>query len=254
MENATDIGYLFHKNPANLHQTSLAFGDSYVFYPITEPQKCSMSFLVDVDPITLIRGRKGDASDAYPLQHYVNHYTWPFDSLDDIKVAPFHILATEGQAHYNRDHIWHMESITKISKSSEIIIPTPYRVVTLDDENSVKEACDWWEEITKEGREGMVIKPLDFTLTRKGRVIQPAIKCRGRDYLRIIYGPEYTAVKHMQRLKSRNLSKKRAMAIREYSLGIEALERFIANQPLRKVHECVFGVMAMESEPVDPML
>jgi protein phosphatase len=80
------------------------------------------------------------------------------------------------------------------------------------------------------------------------------VKCRGREYLRIIYGPEYTAPEHLDRLRSRGVRAKRSLAAREFALGIESLERFVRREPLRRVHECVFGVLALESEPVDPRL
>ena len=80
------------------------------------------------------------------------------------------------------------------------------------------------------------------------------MKCRGREYLRIIYGPEYTAQENLERLRSRGLATKRSLALREFALGVEALERFVRHEPLRRVHECVFGVLALESEPVDPRL
>ena len=97
-------------------------------------------------------------------------------------------------------------------------------------------------------------KPYDFISKGKRGLIQPAVKVRGKEYLRIIYGPEYTAKIHMNRLKARNLGRKRSLALREFALGIEALERFVRKEPLRYVHECVFGVLALESEPVDPRL
>lgn len=100
----------------------------------------------------------------------------------------------------------------------------------------------------------MVVKPLGFIARGPKGLVQPAIKCRGREYLRIIYGPEYTADDQLPRLRSRGLSGKRSLVAREFSLGIEALERFVAREPLRRVHECVFGVPALESEPVDPRL
>ena len=84
--------------------------------------------------------------------------------------------------------------------------------------------------------------------------LQPAVKCRGREYLRIIYGPEYTLPEHLERLRERGVSGKRSLALREFALGIEGLERFVQREPLRRVHECVFGVLALESEPVDPRL
>jgi hypothetical protein len=140
-EPATDLGYLLHKNP-DRHQTAeLSFGTAHVVYPEATPQRCSAALIVDVDPVALVRNRKGP---------------------------------------------------------------------------------------------------------------EPGIKCRGREYLRIIYGPEYTAERHLSRLRSRVLGHKRSLAQREFALGIDALERFVAAEPLYRVHECVFGVLALESAPVDP--
>jgi protein phosphatase len=100
----------------------------------------------------------------------------------------------------------------------------------------------------------MVVKPFDFITRGPRGVVQPAVKCRGPEYLRIIYGPEYSAPANIARLRSRRVGAKRSLAMREFALGVEALQRFIARQPLRRVHECVFGVLALESEPVDPRL
>jgi protein phosphatase len=100
----------------------------------------------------------------------------------------------------------------------------------------------------------MVVKPVDVAQRGPKGLTQPGIKCRGREYLRIIYGPEYTDEANLTRLRSRGLGHKRSLALREFALGIEALERFVANEPLYRVHECVFGVLALESEPVDPRL
>jgi len=100
----------------------------------------------------------------------------------------------------------------------------------------------------------MVVKPFDFVAKGRRGVVQPAIKCRGREYLRIIYGPEYTVPENIERLRNRGLAAKRSLALREFALGVEGLERFVRREPLRRVHECVFGVLALESEPVDPRL
>jgi protein phosphatase len=113
----------------------------------------------------------------------------------------------------------------------------------------------WWEELTSRGGEGMVVKPIDFLPGRgQKHPVQPALKVRGPEYLRIIYGPEYTLPEHLERLRERGVAGKRSLAHREFALGIEGLERFIRREPLRRVHECVFGVLALESEPVDPRL
>jgi protein phosphatase len=136
----------------------------------------------------------------------------------------------------------------------ELLLATPFRVVDMNDEVSQKDGIAWWEELTGSGGEGMVVKPLQFVPRSRRGLIQPAVKCRGREYLRIIYGPEYTAPEHLERLRSRGLGTKRSLALREFALGLEALQRFVEREPLRRVHECVFGVLALESEPVDPRL
>jgi len=126
--------------------------------------------------------------------------------------------------------------------------------VGLADAESLARATTWWEELTGSGGEGMVVKPLEFIATGRRGLIQPALKCRGREYLRIIYDPEYTTAENLERLRARGLGAKRSLALREFALGVEALERFVRLEPLRRVHECVFGVLALESEPVDPRL
>ena len=100
----------------------------------------------------------------------------------------------------------------------------------------------------------MVVKPLAFAVRGPKGLVQPAVKCRGPEYLRIIYGPEYDAPANLDRLRRRGLGAKRSLALREFALGVEGLERFVRREPLRRVHECVFGVLAPESEPVDPRL
>jgi polynucleotide kinase-phosphatase len=182
-------------------------------------------------------------------------YCWPVASVDDLKLAPFHLLATEGKVHVDRDHVWHMETLAKVCRADPaLLLATPYRVVDLAVPASRDAAIAWWHELTGRGGEGMVVKPHEFTFRGRRGLIQPAVKCRGQEYLRIIYGPEYTLPEHLERLRSRGLSAKRALALREFALGMEALERFTRREPLRRVHECVFGVLALESEPVDPRL
>lgn len=183
------------------------------------------------------------------------HYCWPVESLDDLKLAPFHLLATEGKVHVHQNHVWHMETLAKLCNHDPVLLrATPFQIVNVTDPDSERAAITWWENLTARGGEGMVVKPLEFIMRGKQGLIQPAIKCRGPEYLRIIYGPDYTAEEHLSRLRHRGLGAKRSLALREFALGIEALERFVRNEPLRRVHECVFGVLALESEPVDPRL
>lgn len=182
-------------------------------------------------------------------------YCWDVASVTDLKLAPFHLLASEGAVHTGRDHGWHMATLARVCAADpEVLLATEHRVVDVTDPREQEEAVRWWEEHTARGGEGMVVKPLGFVTPGRRGIVQPAIKCRGREYLRIIYGPEYTEPANLERLRKRGLSHKRSLALREFALGVEGLERFTRGEPLRRVHECVFGVLALESEPVDPRL
>lgn len=188
-------------------------------------------------------------TDAY------RRYCWTVHSIGDIRLAPFHLLASEGRVHWDKTHVWHMETLHRLAEAGgEMLRATPFRVVDVHDEGACRGVEDWWLGLTEEGGEGMVVKPLDFLPKASGKPLQPAVKCRGREYLRLIYGPDYSDEANLSRLRQRALAGKRALASREFLLGMEALERFVAREPLRRVHECVFGVLALESEPVDPRL
>lgn len=183
------------------------------------------------------------------------NYCWNVHEPDDLRIAPFHLLACEGRVFTEEKHVWHMENLKKYCTGMDsIFIETEYITVNLSDQEETEKAVAWWMDLTEKGGEGMVVKPETYTAFSGSRLIQPAVKCRGREYLRIIYGPEYLMPEHMARLKQRSLSRKRSLAQKEFSLGVEALERFVAKEPLYRVHECVFAVLALESEPVDPAL
>ncbi|SNC61888.1 polynucleotide kinase-phosphatase [Hymenobacter gelipurpurascens] len=191
-------------------------------------------------------------------QHYAEayrRYCWPVESLADLRLAPFHLLATEGRTYFDKDHAWHMETLRAICLADEgLLRATPYRVVHLQDIADVEAATQWWTDLTAAGGEGMVVKPYDFIPGGRQNLVQPALKCRGREYLRIIYGPDYLLPGNLERLRERAVKSKRNLALREFALGVEGLERFVAGAPLREVHQCVFGVLALESEAVDPRL
>ncbi len=191
------------------------------------------------------------------FQEAYSRYCWSVRSIQDIRLAPFHILASEGHVHHERDHAWHMEKIEALCKYPEeypSLFATAYRIVNLDSESEVAATTEWWLKLTRSGGEGMVVKPLQFTERNGTRLIQPAMKCRGPEYLRLIYGPEYLLPENLKRLRYRTTNAKRSLAAREFALGIEGLKRFVGREPLRRVHECVLGVLALESEPVDPRL
>jgi protein phosphatase len=182
-------------------------------------------------------------------------YCWNVGGIDDLRLAPFQVLAGEGSAYTDRDHRWHMEVAERLaSADGRVLLATRSLHVDVTDPKSEQAGVAWWEELTSSGGEGIVVKPLAGIVRGRRGLVQPGVKVRSREYLRIIYGPEYTLPEHLTRLRERGLSGKRSLALGEFALGIEGLERFVQREPLRRVHECVFGVLALESEPVDPRL
>ena len=191
-------------------------------------------------------------------------YCWDTEGLAGVRVAPFQLLASEGAAYHERPHAWHLDLADRLAAAAPDLIATTRRIaVETGDPESVSAATRWWEDLTAAGGEGMVVKPAaNLTRARRGSgpdqqghgPVQPGLKVRGREYLRIIYGPDYTEPANLSRLRERGLSHKRSLALREYALGLEALDRVARGEPLWRIHECVFAVLALESEPVDPRL
>lgn len=209
----------------------------------------------NVDPSELLERFKVKQQSISGYIDAYREYCWKVNSVDDLRIAPFHLLACEGNVFSREKHVWHMEKIKQYCTGIDpIFMATEYICVDTADENSVNAGVGWWLRLTGSGGEGMVVKPETFIARRQTEVLQPAVKCRGPEYLRIIYGPDYLMPEHLTRLKKRSLSRKRSLAIREFSLGMESLARFVNKEPLYRVHECVFGVLAFESEPVDPRL
>lgn len=208
---------------------------------------------VDVEALAArTAGRAGHVA-AY-VDSY-RRYCWDIDGADGVEIAPFQILAAEGAVLARRPHRWHLEEIdAMVDHGPETLRRTDRRFVDLGDDKSVQRATDWWHSLTEGGAEGMVVKPAEPIVTTERGFVQPGVKCRGREYLRIIYGPEYLEPANLERLRQRSIGRKSSLARREFALGIEALDRFVANEHLARVHECVFGVLALESEPIDPRL
>lgn len=230
---------------------------------------------LDVSPLRSRTAARQAHADAFTEAY--GRYCWPVSGLDGIALAPFQLLAAEGASLAGRDHRWQLAMIDRlVAGDPELLRRTDRRFVELADPAAVAEATAWWTELTTAGGEGMVVKPV-AALVRDagagaragasaaagagevpgrgaGRLVQPGVKCRGPEYLRIIYGPDYTLPENLSRLRQRGLNHKRSLALREYALGLEALDRLAAGEPLWRVHEPVFAVLALESEPVDPRL
>ncbi|RZS44412.1 polynucleotide 3'-phosphatase /polynucleotide 5'-hydroxyl-kinase /polynucleotide 2',3'-cyclic phosphate phosphodiesterase [Herbihabitans rhizosphaerae] len=207
-----------------------------------------------VDVADLLSRTASRAANAEAFRAAYRPYCWPVDGLDGVRIAPFQLLAAADRVYHERPHSWHLALADRLCAADPVFAPTRHLVVDTGDPESVAAGVSWWTELTAGGGEGMVVKP-EANLVRGERgLVQPGVKVRGREYLRIIYGPDYTEPAHLDRLRKRDLGRKRSLALREYALGLEALERLTAGEPLWRVHECVFAVLAMESEPVDPRL
>ncbi|MFI9599339.1 polynucleotide kinase-phosphatase [Streptomyces sp. NPDC052043] len=209
------------------------------------------------DVTDLLERQRGRAADAAAFTAAYRRYCWPTDGLDGVRLAPFQILAVQGRSLAGLPHDGQLALIDRLVEhdATGLLQTTRRLYVDVAEPESVREGVDWWLEMTGRGGEGMVVKPLGALVRGEtGRLVQPGIKCRGREYLRIIYGPEYTRPDNLARLRHRFLNHKRSLAVREYALGLEALDRLADGEPLWRVHEAVFGVLALESEPVDPRL
>ncbi|WP_369195348.1 polynucleotide kinase-phosphatase [Streptomyces djakartensis] len=210
---------------------------------------------VDVSGLLERTGER--AADATAFTAAYRRYCWTTDGLDGVRLAPFQLLAVQGRSLAALPHDEQLALLDRLVEhdGSGLLQTTRRLYVDTADPESVRAGVDWWLEMTGRGGEGMVVKPVGAVVRDgRGRLVQPGIKCRGREYLRIIYGPEYTRPENLARLRSRFLNHKRSLAIREYALGLEALDRLAGGEPLWRVHEAVFGVLALESEPVDPRL
>lgn len=208
-----------------------------------------------LDVAGLLDRTKSRARNAVAFADAYRRYCWPTAGISGLKFAPFQLLASEGATFHDRPHAWHLELADRlVAADPALIVPTRRLLVDTTEPAAVDAAVGWWEELTAAGGEGMVVKPAANLLRGRRRLVQPGLKVRGREYLRIIYGPDYTEPSNMERLGTRTLGHKRSLASREYALGLEALERAARGEPLWRVHECVFAILALESEPVDPRL
>ncbi|MCW3813667.1 polynucleotide kinase-phosphatase [Micromonospora sp. DR5-3] len=209
-------------------------------------------------PVGELRGRMADrASEVRAYSAAYRAYVGPTDGLRGVTLAPFAVLAGAGASYADRDHGWHLALADRLCAADpEFFTATRRQVVDLTDEAAVTAATDWWLALTATGGEGMVVKPYAGLAARspKGALLQPGIKCRGREYLRIIYGPGYTEPGQLAALRKRSLGRKRGLALREHGLGLAALDALAEDAPLWRRHELVFAILACESEPLDPRL
>lgn len=201
---------------------------------------------------SLLQGARERSRAAAIYDRAWRRYVWETPSAEEVLLAPFHVLAGEGAVYLDRDHRWQLDVLGKLVSPG--IRPTTHRFVTLSDARARADATDWWQAMCEAGGEGMVVKPTASVVRGRKGLVQPAVKCRGPEYLTLIYGPEYRLPENLERLRSRGLSTKRQLAVREFALGIEALERFVRREPFYRVHQAIAAILALETEVVDPRL
>lgn len=208
-----------------------------------------------LDVAGLLARTSSRATNAQAFTQAYRRYVWPTSGLDGVQLAPFQLLASEGRVWSDRDHGWHLALADRLVEAAPALMRRTRRLeVDTTDPRSVDAGVRWWQDLTDAGGEGMVVKPFANLVQTSRGYAQPGIKVRGREYLRIIYGPDYTEPANLERLRERGLGHKRSLAAREYALGVESLERAVRAEPLWRIHEPVFAVLALESEPVDPRL
>ena len=168
--------------------------------------------------------RRAQLAEAY-VDAY-RRYCWPVNSVDDLTraVPP---AGHRGEGPRRRNQLWHMETLAKLCwRGRLLLMATPHQVVDVTDPQPWPRRR-WWEELTARGGEGMVVKPLDFVARgRRGSRAARGQVPRARvpaHHLR----PEYTAPENLERLR-RAAWREAVARAREFALGVEALERFVA--------------------------
>ncbi|HEX3647919.1 MAG TPA: polynucleotide kinase-phosphatase [Pseudonocardiaceae bacterium] len=205
-----------------------------------------------MDVADLLARTRSRVANATAFRAAYRPYCWPVEGLAGVRLAPFQVLASEGATYHDREHAWHLAVADRLAAADDLFLHTRRLAVDTGDAESVEAGVRWWTELTDAGGEGMVVKPAAGLTRGQHGLVQPGVKVRGREYLRLVYGPDYPD--HIAELRGRNLKAKQSLALREYALGLEGLDRAVRGEPLWRVHECVFAVLALESEPVDPRL
>lgn len=185
-------------------------------------------------------------------RHAYRPFVVPYNGPMDLRFAPFHWLAAEHRVFDEESHSWHMDMSKRLADHSSVIHPTRWREVDPSDPSDCRDAIILWESLTQSGQEGFVVKGPHLALLPKG--IAPSLKVRGREYLRIIYGPSYDQDDILPQLKRRETGRKRNMARVGTALALESLIRFVERASLASVHESVAACLALANEPMDARL
>lgn len=95
---ATDLGFLLHKNPSNVRTVEFPFGPAHVFYPEASEERCTATVMLEMDPVGLVRNRKGPPREGFALAHYVNDRPYVASSFMSVALAKLFGTAMAGRS------------------------------------------------------------------------------------------------------------------------------------------------------------
>ena len=94
---ASDLSYLLHKHPGRVQQVEIAGGVAHIFYTEVSEERCSISLLLDIDPIGLVRRNNGPGGNDFALEQYVNDRPYVASSFLRVAIAQAFSTAMNGR-------------------------------------------------------------------------------------------------------------------------------------------------------------
>lgn len=169
--------------------------------------------------------------------------------------TPYHLLAAQSGTFFHQPHAWHTAQLSAFSQGH----PTRVRalrseVLDLQDHDHRRSLVAWWQELSEAGAPGIIVKPVTLELFVNHEYLQPAMKVRGREALRMVYGPFYTEHDLLAHHRTRSLKERRELVIRHFVLGKEALTRFVAGQPHAEVLQIITTHLAISTMDGNPLV
>src|ERR1017187_2633027 len=142
---ATDLGYLLRKNPARPQSIDLSFGKAHVFYPEATSEQCTVALLVEVDPVGLVRNRRGPAGEGRALEQYVNDRPYAASSFLSVALGRVFGTALSGRSKERQE-------------LSDSVLPLEVHISALP--------CRGGQEVLQR-----LFEPLGYTVAAQGHVL-----------------------------------------------------------------------------------
>ena len=161
-------------------------------------------------------------------------------------LALFHLLAAEGRTFFHEPHVRQLDLLGRLARGAAgraDVRVTRHRVVDLERPVDVAAVIAWWHDLSAVGGEGIVVKPSAPAFSGVRGPVQPALKVRSESWLARVYGSAASDEGGLERLRTRSLATKRARALSQFALGVEALERFVAGRDRTSVDACLDAIL-----------